>query len=45
MQRLIVILILTVALVTAGWLAASPVPVILAAGAGILGAWPVLVPR
>ncbi|NUL59533.1 CDP-alcohol phosphatidyltransferase family protein [Brevibacterium luteolum] len=45
MQRLIVILILTVALLTAGWLAASPVPVILAAGAGILGAWPVLVPR
>ncbi|MCT1873065.1 CDP-alcohol phosphatidyltransferase family protein [Brevibacterium luteolum] len=45
MQRLIVILILTVALGTAGWLATSAVPVILAAGTGILGAWPVLVPR
>ena len=45
MQRLIVILILLVALGAAGWLAASPVPVVLAAGAGVLGAWPVLVPR
>nr|WP_170274670.1 CDP-alcohol phosphatidyltransferase family protein [Brevibacterium luteolum] len=45
MRRLTVILILTVALGTAGWLAATTVPVILAAGTGILGAWPLLAPR
>lgn len=45
MPRLTVILILMVALGTAGWLAASPVPILLAAGAGVLGAWPVLVPH
>ncbi|QIN29907.1 CDP-alcohol phosphatidyltransferase family protein [Brevibacterium luteolum] len=45
MRRLPVILILTVALGTAGWLAASAVPVILAAGTGILGAWPLHAPR
>lgn len=45
MPRFIVIIILTAGLAVAGWLAADPVPVVLAAGAGILGAWPVLVPR